>query len=119
MGDFLTGYVRGGRTAARTASLDSGTSARLTRDIADMNDRIDRLLLVVDAMWSMLQERGYTDEDLAARIRAIDEHDGSADGARKPRPRPCPHCESMVEPGRKTCAFCGAEVAQGSPLDSV
>jgi hypothetical protein len=123
MVDFITGYVLGERAAARAAvfSRDAGAAAgsRVTGDLHDLGERIDRLTLVVDALWSMLQERGYTDEDLAARIRAIDESDGTADGARTPRPRPCPKCESMVEPGRRTCAFCGAEMTPGSPLDSV
>ena len=91
----------------------------MTGDLHDVNERIDRLLLVVDALWSMLKERGYTDEDLAERIRAIDAADGSADGARKPLPRRCSSCESMVEPGRRTCAFCGAEMDSASALDGI
>ena len=121
--DFLIGYVLGERAASRAAAFSRGAGAnaasQVTGDIFDTNERIDRLLLVVDAMWSMLRERGYTDEDLAARIRAIDESDGTADGARKPLPRRCAKCDSMVEPGRKTCAFCGAAVETGSALDGI
>ena len=123
MVDFLSGYVLGERAAARAAaysrSAGAGAGSQVVGDIHDLNDRIDRLLLVVDALWSMLKERGYTDEDLAERIRRIDTADGTADGARRPRPRPCPKCKSMVEPGRQTCAFCGAEAPGGSALDAV
>lgn len=121
--DFLIGYVLGERAASRAAAFSRGAGAnaasQVTGDLFDTNARIDRLLLVVDAMWSMLRERGYTDEDLAARIRSIDESDGAVDGTRKPLPRRCGECESMVEPGRRTCAFCGAEMETGSALDGI
>jgi hypothetical protein len=121
--DFLIGYVMGERAASRAAafsrSAGASAGAQLTGDLHDVNERIDRLLLVVDAMWSMLRERGYTDEDLAARIRSIDAADGVVDGARKPLPRRCTKCDSMVEPGRRSCAFCGAELEAGSVLDGI
>jgi len=123
MVDFLTGYVLGERAASRAAAMSrsAGASAasQVTGDLYDLGERIDRLLLVVDALWSMLKERGYTDEDLADRIRSIDAADGSEDGARRPRPRRCTKCQSMVEPGRHNCAFCGAEMEPGSALDAI
>lgn len=121
--DFLIGYVMGERAASRAASLSraAGASAggQVAGDIHDVNARVDRLLLVVDALWSMVRERGYTDEQLAERIRSLDAADGTIDGARTPRPRPCTSCDSMVEPGRTTCAFCGAAVDGSGPLDTV
>lgn len=123
MVDFLMGYVLGERSASRAAALSRSAAAssasQVTGDLHDVNERIDRLLLVVDAMWSMMKERGYTDEDLAGAIRSIDAADGSADGARKPMPRKCTNCDSMVEPGRRTCAFCGADMDAANPLDTV
>lgn len=121
--DFLIGYVMGERSASRAAALSRSAGAaaasQVTGELHDVNQRIDRLLLVVDALWSMLKERGYTDEDLAERIRQIDESDGAADGARKPLPRRCHKCRSMVEPGRRNCAFCGAEMNPSSALDRI
>jgi hypothetical protein len=121
--DFLVGYVLGERAAARAGSFarsaGAAAGAKVTGDLHDLNERINRLLLVVDAMWSMLKERGYTDEDLVERIKAIDEEDGVADGVRKPRPRKCPNCAAMVEPGRRSCAFCGGEMEEASAFDSI
>jgi hypothetical protein len=121
--DFLVGYVLGERAAARAGSFarSAGAAAgsKVTGDLHDLNERIDRLLLVVDAMWSMLKERGYTDEDLVERIKAIDAEDGAKDGVRKPRPRRCSRCQAMVEPGRRSCAFCGGEMDETSVFDSV
>ena len=123
MVDFLIGYVLGERATTRAAALSRTAGARSASQVVgglhDVNERIDRLMLVVDALWSMLKEKGYTDEDLAARIRAIDSQDGKVDGARKPLPRRCTQCDSMVEPGRETCAFCGAPLNSANPLDGI
>ncbi len=123
MFDFLMGYVLGERAASRAAafSRSAGAAAGSTGagEIYDLDLRVDRLLLVVDAMWSLLRENGYSDEDLAARIRELDEADGSLDGRKTPQPTRCPSCDSMVQVGRSTCAFCGTTVAPGSPMDGV
>ena len=122
--NFLTGYVLGERAASRAAtfSRNAGAAAGSTGagQMYDLDLRVDRLLLVVDAMWSLLRENGYSDEDLAARIRELDESDGVLDGKRTQQPSRCPSCQSMVQPGRATCAFCGAAVeGAGSPMDGV
>jgi hypothetical protein len=124
MFDFLAGFVMGERTAARSATFaraaGAASGAQTTEELYDVNARIDRLLLVVDAMWSLLKESGYTDEALAARISAIDEADGITDGKRTPQARRCGKCDAMVEPTRTTCAFCGTETGSGpGVLDSV
>ena len=53
--------------------------------VTALDERVDRLLMVIEAMWSLLKENGYTDEQLAARIKDLDESDGSADGRRQAR----------------------------------
>lgn len=125
MFDFLTGYVLGERSATRAAALArdaAGAAGAVTAgEVADLEARLDRLVLVVEALWSLLAESGYTNEQLAERIRTLDAADGSADGRLTPRPVPCRSCGAMVEPGRATCAFCGAPVAAppGSPVSTV
>jgi hypothetical protein len=123
MFDFLMGYVLGERAASRAAAFSRSAGAAAgsaaAGDMYDLELRMDRLLLVVDAMWSLMRENGLTDEDLAARIRQLDESDGTVDGRRTPQPVRCQNCDSMVEPGRPTCAFCGAAVGAGGPLDRI
>lgn len=114
----------GERSAARAATYARGAAASSAAmgqtQIGDLNDRIDRMLLVMDAMWDLLKEQGYTDEQLAERIRALDEVDGTSDGRRTPTPMPCPACGSMIAPGRETCVFCGAASPAGpDPLSGV
>jgi hypothetical protein len=121
--DFLTGYVMGGRAAARAASLarEAGAAAgvAVTHDIEDLEMRLERLLLVVESMWSLLRESGYNDDQLIARIKQLDIEDGTADGRRAAKPRQCPSCRSMVEPGRDSCPYCGKTLPPSEPLAGV
>lgn len=61
-------------------------------------------------MWSLLEENGYTDEQLKERIEQIDGSDGVVDGRRRPQARPCRECGSMVPADSETCQFCGKTV---------
>ncbi len=122
--NFLTGYVMGERSAARAATYARGAAASSAAlgqaQLGDLNDRIDRMLLVMDALWDLLKEQGYTDEQLMERIHALDSADGTLDGKRTPTPIACPKCGSMIAAGRETCVFCGAASPAGpDPLSGV
>jgi hypothetical protein len=124
MFSFLTGYVMGERSAARAATYTRGAAASSAAlgqvQLGDLNDRIDRMLLVMDAMWGLLKEQGFSDEQLMERIKALDSADGTPDGKRTPTPIACPKCGSMISAGRATCAFCGAASPAGpDPLSGV
>lgn len=119
---FLTGYVLGqhGAQSARLASTVAGRSGASTDDILDLNDRVDRLILVVDAMWSLLEDAGYTDEQLVERIEQIDLSDGTSDGKRTPRATTCVSCGAKVPGGSPTCQFCGTQVDDApDPIDGL
>ena len=106
---FLTGYVLGqhGAQSARLASTVSNRSGSGVEELLDLHDRVDRLLLVVDGIWSLLEDAGYTDEQLRQRIQEIDLADGTEDGRRTqlvaqcavvmPRSRPGCQPASSVE----------------------
>ena len=112
---FMAGYAAAERAARRAAavSASSPTGGGDFERILDVDARIDRLLLVVEAMWTLLRESGYTDEQLKAAIDQLDGADGTADGRRSRAPRPCPKCNSMVEAVRSSCAICGHDM----PID--
>jgi hypothetical protein len=119
--DFLMGYVLGERSARQAASLARSSplpSRSLSGDLHDVNERVDRLILVVDGMWSLLKDRGYTDAQLRERVEALDAADGHVDGRRTAAPVRCRSCDSMVQAGRPSCAFCGSAV-EVPPLDVV
>jgi hypothetical protein len=123
MFDFLMGYVMGERAATRAASMTraaAGSAGSTAGEFHDVNERVDRLILVVDAMWSLLKDSGWTDEQLKERLTQIDLVDGVEDGRRTPTPTRCTKCDSMVQAGRATCAFCGVPVAAAvGPTDHV
>lgn len=77
----------------------------------DVHDRVDRLILVVDALWSLLEDGGYSEDQLCERIAQIDAADGTADGKRTASAGHCTEYGSKVPAGRPTCQFCGADVA--------
>ena len=115
---LIGGYVR---TAAKVVAMNAASTPASTFDaLEDLEARVDRLLLVIEAMWSMLKADGHTDEELAARIAALDKSDGSADGRRVPSPITCRSCGSKVMGGLPRCQICGAEtgVVPG-PLDGI
>jgi hypothetical protein len=109
---FLTGYVLGqhGAQSAKLASLSSSRSAAGLSEILEIEARIDRLVLVIDAMWSLLEDSGYTDEQLRQRIEELDAADGSADGRHTPQAAECTNCGARVAPGLPACQFCGTQV---------
>lgn len=74
--------------------------------------RLDRALLTMEAMWTLLRESlDLTDEQLAERIVEVDESDGVLDGKVRKPPRACPHCQKTI-PGRfPRCLYCGGAVA--------
>jgi hypothetical protein len=120
---FLTGYVLGqhGAQSARLASTVSNRSGSGVKDLLDLHDRVDRLILVVDGMWSLLEDAGYTDEQLRERIQEIDLADGSEDGRRTQLVAQCAACEAKVAPGLESCQFCGAALPADShdPLSGI
>lgn len=124
--EFVLGYTAGQRTASRAASLARSAAVAdgtfHTNRIEDTNERIDRLAMIVRALWALLEEQGYTAEQLLAKLEELDMRDGEIDGQVRRQPVDCPSCQSKVAPSLQTCQFCGTEVAgatDGHPLGGV
>ena len=99
-----------GEVAAETSLRSSAPSAdRLREDLQRMRGDIERLLMIAEALWSMVQEQhGYTDEELFRRITEIDLSDGRADGRVAPSPpAACPACGRRVSRRHTLCLYCG------------
>ena len=121
---FIGGYVLGSRSLGRkltamSASEASAMSARQRNATFDLHDRIDRLTLGVGAMWSLLEENGYTGDDLIARMQELDAGDGAADGKLTPGATPCVGCGAMVANGQAQCQFCGLNNPDTDPISAV
>ncbi len=87
-----------------------------TRDeIQALHERIDRLALTCEAMWSLLASSGgFSEDDLIRAITEIDGEDGNVDGRRTRGPQPC-SCGAMVNHRLTSCQFCG----EPAPVQSV
>lgn len=110
----MWGYTMGQRSAAQAAQFarSAGTADAMTSHLRliDVDERIDRVVLLVEAMWAVLREHGVSDEDLAARLMELDQSDGTMDGRRTPAPSTCRSCGSKVAAGLRACQFCGTEL---------
>ena len=106
----------GQRTASQAAQFAraAGTADAMSSHLRmiDVDERIDRVVLLVEAMWAVLREHGVSDEDLAAKLMELDQSDGTMDGRRTPAPSTCRSCGSKVASGLPACQFCGTEVAR-------
>lgn len=111
---FIGGYVAGTRAGARAGRMNvmanSIASSGQAGELVDLEERLDRLSVVVAAMWSLLEDAGYTDEALQARIEQLS----------KPTEElqllSCPDCGSGVRLGQGACQICGATVGEADPL---
>jgi hypothetical protein len=116
--EFLLGYSAGSNTASRAASLARSAAASdlsvHSNRVEDLNERIDELALVLRGMWALLEEQGFTNDRLLAKLEELDHSDGTPDGRVKKEPSTCPACEAKVPPGLARCQYCGADV----PVDN-
>lgn len=119
--NFIAGYVLGQRAMGRAAGMASAAStfaSSPTAKIQALDDRIDRLMLVVESMWSLLEESGFTTEQLMERIEALDGGDGELDGAARSTVR-CQQCRAVLGRGLATCQFCGHPTGVVDPFGQV
>lgn len=93
---------------------------RRSRDeISELQERIDRLLVLNEAIWQLVAEQtGLTDQDLQERLATLDASDGVIDGRRQPVPTVC-SCGAKVSPKAACCVFCGLPAPERSPFDTV
>lgn len=123
--EFVLGYSMGQRTASRAASLARGAAVASgthhTNRIEDLNERIDRLAMILRGMWALLEEQGMTAEQLITKLEELDLADGVDDDQVTLRVLTCPSCDSKVAVGLSNCQFCGHEVsgADGHPFEGV
>jgi hypothetical protein len=123
--EYFLGYAMGQQTATRAASLARSAAVAdgtlHTNRIEDLNERVDKLLMIVRAMWALMEEQGLTAAQLMAKIEELDLQDGVDDDQVRDKLVECPSCQSKVAPGLRACQLCGTEVRPdtGHPLSHV
>jgi hypothetical protein len=89
-----------------------------TTQVAFMKQDIERLLMITEALWMLLQRaHGYSEEDLKNLINEIDLRDGYLDGrVTKKETVECPSCHRVVTVRQMKCIYCG-QVLQHDPFE--
>lgn len=81
--------------------------------------RIDALVLVNMALWSLVRDKlGCTDQELQDRVREIDLRDGNLDGRVTTPPRACGGCGRTISARHARCIYCGKEETGGDAFAS-
>jgi len=105
----------GSDSTSSTGSLNTQERVRRAQEELDLlRGDIERLLMITEAMWSILKDQyGYQDEELVRRVTEIDKRDGRLDGRVAPAPPPvCPSCHRTLARNRTYCIYCGQAVAR-------
>jgi hypothetical protein len=99
------------RVANSTAN-DAASEARgAKREIALLEQRLERLALMTEALWTLLRDKlGASDEELMAVAREVDLSDGRLDGRVHRTSVQCPECGRMVSERHVKCLYCGTEI---------
>lgn len=110
MSDFLTG-VWGRSHLSHDSGASDAAAGRAQRSAEETATRLDRALLTMEALWSLLRDRlGATEEELTERIVELDLSDGVLDGKVRRAAMECPACERRIPRRFPRCLYCGVEV---------
>ncbi len=98
--------------------IDHQRAVSRDRD-ADIDERIDRLVMINEALWELLRDTaGMTEDHLLHKLAEIDGRDGDRDGRRRVAPMDC-SCGAKVSVKQKVCTFCGEPPAHRTAFDWV
>ncbi|MEB3199244.1 MAG: hypothetical protein VKK62_01795 [Synechococcaceae cyanobacterium] len=78
--------------------------------VTELEGRVDRLLLLFDAMRELMQQLGlFTEAELIARAQEIDLRDGFADGRHTLEKQRliCSRCQRQLSRRASRCFYCG------------
>jgi hypothetical protein len=110
----------GSATAAGDAARASSAAGSAKRDVAHLEDRLERLSLVCMAMWSLLQDKTkLTEDDLLQRVKLIDLMDGVQDGKATRGVQKCHACNRVMSARHRKCLYCGADKLAQSAFDAI
>ncbi len=119
--DLLRGAAAQSDQPAATAGTAPAheTTDPFARQYVEMQERLDRLVLVTRAMWTLLADKmGVTEADLLKRLTELDAADGTVDGHVTAAPVRC-SCGAMICRKLNRCLFCGKPYRDGSAFDTL
>ena len=100
------------RRTEQAANHATSQANRATERSVEAELNVERLQLVVQAMWEFLQERTeITDADLEAKVQEIDLRDGQEDGKMAREVAICGTCQRKTGVRvHRRCFYCGAQL---------
>ncbi len=114
---FISGYMAGTRVAGKqVAAASAAASIQGTPEAKFMaiEDRLDKMVIIVEAMWDLLQEAGVPADRLEAKIAEVD-----ATRRLRNESRPCAKCNAAIPSGLQRCQWCGHLDGEADPLAAV
>lgn len=113
------GHIGGGHGSRPTDEFEREENRRARRDeVENLEEKVDRLSLVCEAMWELMRDVGYTTEHLQAKVQQLDASDGQVDMKRTRVPLDCA-CGAKVPIAAKTCVFCSLPAPVRPAFDAV
>lgn len=107
------------RALTQTAETASLNRKRASEESGLVEERIERLTLLCEAMWELLSEAtDLTTEDLVAKVAELDQQDGLVDGRIQRQATNCV-CGAKVNPKARLCQFCNAPAPLRSAFGAV
>lgn len=106
--------------AQRQAARANRKSTDVSSDMHDIEDRLDKLVMISQAMWELLRDNTSLEEsDLFNKIQEIDLRDGVEDGRVTPTVQKCRDCGRVMHPRHNKCLYCGREKLHEQAFDAV
>jgi ribosomal protein S27AE len=98
-------------TVVKDTSLKTLNSVQsLSTELLQQEKRIDKLIMINQALWFFLKEHlNLTEDELFTKVEEIDLLDGKLDGKVKIQAKKCPKCGRVVSLKHDKCLYCGAE----------
>ena len=103
-------------------NIDSYRHAAVKKRTEELEERIDNLTVVCEALWTLLHEKlGLSDEQLVTAVTALLDERAQAEKAAAGVLERCPGCNAALNRGLDHCQFCGYKVDRParSPFESL
>jgi len=115
MTDFTPFYGGGegfkSADASAQASAAAADARRARAELEEVQQRLERLSLMTEALWTLLRRRlGLTEQELFEIAHDLDLSDGRLDGRVRRTAAPCVGCGRMVGKRHKKCIYCGTPI---------
>ena len=111
MSEFLLGGVWDHARHSPHLPQSDARADSAKRAAEAVDSRLERALLTMEAMWTLLRDKlGVTEQELADRIVEIDMTDGVLDGKVRRPPLTCQACNRTIPRRLARCMYCTADV---------